>query len=336
MEHVENEARTAGYLGVQLDTFRYQAPAFYASRGYVEHMVLNGKSPERDRIFMVKRFDAPTTDTYRVTDTLDDQTIDAMVARLEERGRDATFTDMLDQYLEAMSIDDASRVLDMGCGTGVVARRIAGRAGFAGLVTGIDLSPRLVEVATRLASDEGLSEATEFKAGDTRSLQLDSEGFDAAVAHTLLSHVPDPQAVLAEAARVLRPGGVIGVFDGDYASRTFQFSTDERSRKMENIMDTVVTQPRVLRRLPALAGAAGLELVASFPHVFCETGHADFYLSSIRSFATLGPKSGVITQEEADDWVAELETASDNGTFFGSTNYLAYVFRKTDMQPSCQ
>ena len=53
------------------------------------------------------------------------------------------------------------------------------------------------------------------------TLDLPAASFDAAVAHTLVSHVRDPLAVLAEAARVTRPGGCVAVFDGDYASLTF-------------------------------------------------------------------------------------------------------------------
>ncbi len=59
LARVETLARTEGLLGVQLDTFRYQAPAFYAARGYKESMVLPGRTADRDRIFVVKRLTSP-------------------------------------------------------------------------------------------------------------------------------------------------------------------------------------------------------------------------------------------------------------------------------------
>ena len=57
-------------------------------------------------------------------------------------------------YLDAMRIDDAKAVIDLGCGTGVASRRIARRSGFSGHVTGIDRSPFLIDAAKGLGGDE--------------------------------------------------------------------------------------------------------------------------------------------------------------------------------------
>jgi GNAT superfamily N-acetyltransferase len=55
LERAETLVRELALEGVALDTFRYQAPAYYATRGYVEHMVIPGKTAERDRIYFQKR-----------------------------------------------------------------------------------------------------------------------------------------------------------------------------------------------------------------------------------------------------------------------------------------
>jgi ubiquinone/menaquinone biosynthesis C-methylase UbiE len=49
--------------------------------------------------------------------------------------------------------------------------------------------------------------------------------FDIVILHTLISHADDPARVLGEARRVVRPGGTVAVFDGDYASLTFAYLT---------------------------------------------------------------------------------------------------------------
>lgn len=54
MDRTEALAGELGLKGVALDTFRYQAPDYYAARGYVERMVIPGKVQERDRIYMQK------------------------------------------------------------------------------------------------------------------------------------------------------------------------------------------------------------------------------------------------------------------------------------------
>lgn len=250
------------------------------------------------------------------------------MVRFEARGKHPLFSGMLQEYLDAMHIDNAGTVLDMGCGTGLVARAIAHRAGFSGRVIGIDLSPHLVAAAERFAREEGIAERVEFRTGDTRSLE-DADGtFDAVVAHTLLSHVEDPLSVVKEAARVLKVGGMLGIFDGDYASLTFDHADPVKGKAYdEALVSAVVTNPRVMRQMPRLLRQARLELVASFPHVLSEVGTADFWLSAIEAYRRLIPKAGVMTEEEADAWAAGLRSDSDEGVFFGSSNYYSYVAR---------
>ena len=271
----------------------------------------------------------PSIDPYNITDKLDDQLTEVIITRLESRGQHPRFKEMLNDYLRAMDIGHANTVLDMGCGTGVAAREIAARERFSGHVTGVDLSPGLVAAANRFAEEEGLGDRTQFVTGDIRSMGLGDESFDAVVAHTLLSHVDDPAAVLSAARRVVRPGGLIGVFDGHYASLTFEVG-DEATAKdnEEKLIRAVITQPRVMRRLPMLAKEAGLKIVDSFSYVLTEIGQADFWLSAIQSFGKLIPKSGVMSEAEAEAWAASLLEASDTGVFFGSSNYYGYVLKR--------
>ena len=268
-------------------------------------------------------------DPYSMTDKLDAGVLDVIVTRLEYRGKHPRFAAMLNDYLEAMAIDDAGTVLDMGCGTGVAARAIARRPGFRGQVTGVDLSDGLTAAAARLAGEEGLSDQLQFETGDTQSLGLQDASFDAVVAHTLLSHVDDPLAVLSEARRVARPGALIGVFDGDYASVTFEVGDEAMAKENDQkLIRAVITQPRVMRRLPIMARDVGLEIVDSFSYVLTEIGRADFWLSAIQSFAKLVPKSGVMDEAEAGAWAASLKAASEEGVFFGSSNYYGYVLKR--------
>ena len=106
-------------------------------------------------------------DPFRMTDKLEDPLLEVMVPRLEVRGKHWFFQKVLREYLDAMAVDSAETVLDLGCGTGVAARTIARRADFSGRVTGIDLSPYLVVAARRLADEEGLGGRVEFRSGDT-------------------------------------------------------------------------------------------------------------------------------------------------------------------------
>jgi ubiquinone/menaquinone biosynthesis C-methylase UbiE len=255
--------------------------------------------------------------------------MEALVARLEARGRHPQFSQMLHDYLDVMDIAKAGSVLDIGCGSGLAARTIANLAGFSGIVTGVDLSPYLIATATRLAREEGVAERTEFRTGDVHRLDFASGSFDAVIAHTLLSHVEDPLAVVKEAARVLRSGGLLGIFDGDYASLTFDHEDPGRGKAYEEaVIGAIVTNPRIMRQLPRLLQKAGVELVVCFPYVLSEVGEADFWSSAFEMFHRLLPSVGAMTEDEVNAWVAALRHDSEAGVFFGSSNFYAYVARR--------
>lgn len=270
-----------------------------------------------------------TVDVYRITNQLDDATLDVLVTRLEARGKHPRFADMLREYLDAMAIDSVRSVLDLGCGTGVAARAIACRPGFPGRVTGIDRSPHLIEAAARLAHEDGVGGKVDFHAGDSHTLELRDAEFDAVVAHTLFSHLDDPRAVLTEIVRVLKPGGKVGIFDGDYASLTFA-SDDPVTGKVtdETIINAIVTNPRVMRQMPQLLREAGLQLVTSFAYVVPDVVRADFWDTSIKSLIKLLPKAGAMTESQAAEWANSMFRRSDQGTFFGACNYYGYVAAK--------
>lgn len=168
-----------------------------------------------------------------------------------------------------------------------------------------------------------------FRAGDTHSLDLPDRAFDAVVAHTLVSHVDDPLAVVKEAARAVKPGGMVGIFDGDYASLTFSHADPGRGKADDEALITAaVTSPRVMRQMPRLLCAAGLEPVAFFPYILAEVGKADFWLSGIESFRRLIPRAGVMSEEEAGAWADARLNDSEDGVFFGASNYYSYVAKR--------
>jgi ubiquinone/menaquinone biosynthesis C-methylase UbiE len=270
-----------------------------------------------------------TVDVYRITDQLDDPTLEVLVTRLEARGKHPRFTAMMNEYLEAMSIDPAGAVLDLGCGTGLVARTLARRTGFTGRITAIDTSPYLIAAANRLGEEDGVASAVEFRTGDARALDLPEASFDSVVAHTLVSHVEDPLGVLREIARVVKPGGTVGIFDGDYASLTFG-SADPASGKADDeaLINAIVTSPRVMRQMPQFLVEAGLRLEASFSYVIADIGKADFWASAIQSFRRFLPRAGAMSDDRAEEWAKTLLERSDQGIFFGASNYYSYVAKR--------
>ena len=127
------------------------------------------------------------------------------------------------------------------------------------------------------------------------SSTLPAASFDAVVAHTLISHVRDPLAVLAQAARVVRPGGAVAIFDGDYASLTFGSSDPRLGEAMERAMQSMImSAPRVMRELPRLLPQAGLRLIATQAHVYAEAGSSSFMLNLAETYAPLAASTGLL------------------------------------------
>jgi SAM-dependent methyltransferase len=270
-------------------------------------------------------------DPYNRTSELGEAAITAMADRLESRGRDPLFVGMLDDYLAEMDVARLSLVLDAGCGTGVAARRLAGLDSFAGRVVGIDRSPDLIAVARQRVAAEKLADRIDFRVGDATALGDLKGRFDAAIAHTLVSHVDDPLAVVREIAACVRPGGSIAVFDGDFASWTYGGANSAAGRELaEAAIAAIVTNPSVMREFPSIAREAGLQLVAAKPYVLSEVGKASFFEASMASYPTLLPLAGRIDSAAVERLVELQRRNSAEGTFFGALNFYAYLLRRPD------
>ena len=100
------------------------------------------------------------------------------------------------------------RVLDLGCGPGSLTCDIAARVA-PGTVLGIDIAEVAVEAARTLARERELNNVR-FEIGDARSTGLPDESFDVVVISGVLTYLRAPEQALAEAYRLLAPGGVIG------------------------------------------------------------------------------------------------------------------------------
>ena len=135
-------------------------------------------------------------------------------------------------------------------------------------------------------------------------------------------YVDDPVAVVKEAARVVQPGGRVGIFDSDFSTIAFGYPNPAQGKSYDDaLIKALVTNPRIMRQMPRVLRAAGLELVAAFPYVLADIGQADYWLASVESYRRLLPQGGTMTAEEADAWADALLQDSEAGVFFGDICY---------------
>jgi demethylmenaquinone methyltransferase/2-methoxy-6-polyprenyl-1,4-benzoquinol methylase len=104
---------------------------------------------------------------------------------------------------------EGKRCLDVGTGTGEIAFQLAGRAGKDGDVTGVDITPRMLELAEKKMGSRKLPKDVRFIAGDALALDFDEGSFDIVTSGYMLRNVTDIQRAIDEMHRVLRPGGKV-------------------------------------------------------------------------------------------------------------------------------
>ncbi len=123
---------------------------------------------------------------------------------------EAQLASVQDVLMSRAALSPRERVLDVACGTGLIAFAAAEAIGPEGRVVGIDLSERMVDAARRRAGERNVSNAT-FARMDAETLDLSDAAFDVALCALGLMYMPDPDTAVREMHRVLRPGGRLGL-----------------------------------------------------------------------------------------------------------------------------
>jgi ubiquinone/menaquinone biosynthesis C-methylase UbiE len=120
----------------------------------------------------------------------------------------AIFEPWAQDLLDVAAPREGERVLDVGCGTGIVSRLAARHVGPTGGITGIDLNPAVLAVAGKMPSSGAQIEFTQAPAD---ALPLEDATFDLVLCQQSLQFFPDKHAALREMNRVLKPGGRLAI-----------------------------------------------------------------------------------------------------------------------------
>ena len=210
------------------------------------------------------------------------------------------------------------RIADLGCGPGTDLAALAAAVA-PGTVTGVDHDPVMAAEAARRVP------AADIRVADLHALPWAGGSLDRVRADRVLQHVTDPAAAIAEAFRVLRPGGVFGVAEPDWDTLAVADEDVETSRGFARFTAGRVRNPTIGRDLVWLTGRAGFRIrdVQAVPVVFREVAQADLMLGLTRNTAR-AVEAGRLRDEVATPWLARLAT----GPFLASfTLYLTTALR---------
>lgn len=266
-------------------------------------------------------------DPWSNPDGQNEATFRAMATRLEERGRHPRFAAMIKRYVETLPRQRPLTVLDLGCGTGVVARHLAEWLDDGSKIHAADVSAGFLREAAKLAP--GVAIQWDHLTGG--KLSYEEASFDAVAIHTLLSHVEEPGETLRGVARILKPGGRLIVFDADHAGTTYGLPDFAEMRRIDHLLTSAIAcHPDICRQLPRLLKSVGLVVEDHAAEVISECGRGDFWLSSVRGFARMIPELGILPEDEAAAWVGQLLQSHEEGTFFAAGTYYTFFARKEE------
>ena len=249
-----------------------------------------------------------------------------LIASLELRGRTTAHVQVRRRFLRFVPVRAGQRVLEVGCGTGSVARDLAGLVGPQGQVIGVDSSRTMLTAARALATAHPLRRRMRWRVADGMALPFASGRFDAALAITVLLHVADPAAVVGELARVTRPGGRVGVQDQDFG--TVAVTHPDRAlteRILTGVAAHMYEEPHSGRRLPGLLRSAGLEGIRLLTDVFQDTTLKPFAKGFLERRAENAVRFRIVDPTTAQTWLDGFPSLVAAGSFVLTFNFYGAV-----------
>jgi arsenite methyltransferase len=253
------------------------------------------------------------------------EVLNSIAQSLNVRASEPAMQIICARYMAQIALPEGARVLEVGCGNGATTKLIMQHVSPAQLV-GIDPCPVFIDMAGETFAGEPRAS---FAVGDAAATGQVDAFFDLVIAHTVYSHLVDPEEALAEARRVLRPGGQLVIFDGDFVTLTVAlFDGDPLQSAVGAVLRHMVHAPYIMRRLPALVTAAGFSVQSVEPHGYVQTTSPDYLLTLLSRGANAAARAGDIGQGLVDSFDGEARRRVANGTFYGAILFLSLTARK--------
>ena len=242
-----------------------------------------------------------------------------MAAFLERHAQTSDTLAVNQNFCEVIDPKPGERLLEVGCGSGLLCRMVSPQLQPDGCMVGVDISREFLAEARNYTTEAGVSEQIIFESGQAEALPYPAACFDGAFAARLLLHTANPDAAVQEMARVVKPGGRVVVMDWDFGT----VSIDHPNRELTRRLIDWRTDHRggnnwSGRQLWGRMVNAGLQNLSVYPKVTVALTKSDGFTQSLWRGFEGARDSGVITSTEYQSWLADLETRLENGTFFAS------------------
>lgn len=216
--------------------------------------------------------------------------------------------------------------LDVGCGLAHLALELAQDVAPGGRIIALDNSEHMVAEAAARVAAAGLADAVPVRQGDATALDLADASVDFVVAAQVYSYVPEAARAVAEAARVLRPGGRLAVLETDWDLCTYESADPPLTRRIVEARAGHFAHPHLPRSLHRLMRAAGLTLTRCEAVPLIETRYdpESFGAGMLPVARSAALKSG-IDAAVVEQWVADIRSRTGDGDYFFATFRFVFV-----------
>lgn len=265
------------------------------------------------------------SDPYSDLGAQDTALQERIAAAMEARCLEPAQVAIRKAYLSDLKLPSDARALELGSGTGHVTKDLLDLAG-AKTAHGLEPSPVMVKRAKKIFGDDP---RLSFDIGDAKDTGFADASFDLVLMHTLLCHVPGPEAVVQEAFRILKPGGVLAICDGDYDTATAQIANfDPLDQLIRFMINQNVTNLWIMRQVSGMLAKTGFQLGARKGHGYVAEAEATYFLTVIDRGADRMIEERVLFPETAEALKAEARRRVAEKTFFGFMSYVSQIATK--------
>lgn len=259
----------------------------------------------------------------------DPHAFDAKLAKALER--DYQTPEIVEQRRRTIAILNpkaGDRIMDVGCGPGLLALEMAPHVGANGHITGIDTSPDMLRLAAdRCAAHPNIT----VTGGNALALPVGDRTLDAMSCTQVLLLIADVPAALREFHRVLKPGGRLVVVETDWRGAVVNTADKDLTHRMFEAWDDMAVSPNLPARLAPLLTAAGFQTRAVTPVPILNRAFTPerFSYSYMRGLARHAAGRGDVSPEDAAWWIADLEQKDRDGAYFFCVNRFVFLAEKT-------
>jgi class 3 adenylate cyclase len=246
---------------------------------------------------------------------------------LDYWGSLAAMRDMRAKTAELLRLQSGDSFCDVGCGAGDELARLAAVVGTSGRAVGVDPSEVLLDEARLRAEAAGV--AVELHATDGRTTGLQDQSFDAVRIERVVQHVGDIDGFLAEAYRLVKPGGRVAIADTDWGSLMLHPGDPELVKRLKNVFENGAwAEPFAGRKLHGAMQLSGFADVVSVPFfVRAEPGLMTAVAGVIQRLIA----TGIAEENEMREFSVALEAGLNDGSgLWAFTSFVAVGTRPID------